>query len=92
MLEPFPTGLLLLAAILMHISQCQTAYILAHKRAPFVAQALISGLATGITTLTLGRSFGPVGIATGYLLVVAAFIIPYETALWRRCRAEGNKV
>ncbi len=90
LLSPLPTALLLFAAILMQVSQCQTAYILAHRRAPFVAQAIISSLATGALTLFLGRSFGALGVATGNLLVVGLFVIPYETFLWVRCRAERN--
>jgi O-antigen/teichoic acid export membrane protein len=83
-----PTVLLLVAAILMHISQCQTAYILAHKRAPFVFQALVSGAATGLGVWFLGKRYGPMGASAGYLAVVAFFIIPYESYLWLRCRQE----
>jgi O-antigen/teichoic acid export membrane protein len=87
-LPPMPTLLLLIATILMQVSQCQTAYILAHKTAPFVAQALIAGSATGLLVWFLGSRFGPTGAAAGYLFVVAAFIIPYETWLWKKCRRQ----
>lgn len=88
LLPLWPTSLLLLAAVLMHVSQCQTAYILAHKRAPFVIQALVSGVATGLLVWLLGRQFGPTGASAGYLAVVGLFIIPYETMLWVSCRQE----
>lgn len=88
LLPLWPTSLLLLAAVLMHISQCQTAYILAHKQAPFVIQALVSGGMTGLLVWLLGSRFGPTGASAGYLSVVGLFIIPYETMLWYQCRRE----
>jgi hypothetical protein len=92
MLSPFPFGLFLVATVLMQISQCQTAYILAHKQAPFAVQGVVSGLLIGTLVWLLGSNYGPTGTAVGYLAVVAFFLIPYETFLWRRCRAESHAV
>jgi len=88
LLPLWPTSLLLLAAVLMHISQCQTAYILAHKQAPFVILSLVGGVAIGLMVWLLGSRFGPTGASAGYLAVVGLFSIPYETMLWFRCRRE----
>lgn len=86
MLPLWPTSLLLVAAVLMHVSQCQSAYILAHKQAPFVVLALGSGVSTGLLVWLLGSRFGPTGASAGYLAVIALFVLPYETMLWLRCR------
>lgn len=86
-----PTGLLLLAAILMQVSQCQSAYLRAHKREPIMVMSVTSSLVIGLLVWLLGSRFGPLGAAAGYLAVVAGYIIPYETAIWFRCRAKWHK-
>ncbi len=91
MLAPLPTGLFLLAAILMQISQCQSAYLRAHKREPLVVLSVVTSVAIGLLVWLLGGAYGPMGAAFSYLTVVAVFTIPYETALWFRCRAEWHK-
>ncbi len=92
LLRPLPTGLFLLAAVLMQVGQCQVAYLRAHKREPLVVVAVVSSLAIGLLVWLLGSRFGPLGAASGYLAVVILFIIPYETAIWIRCRAEWHKM
>ena len=91
LLPPLPTGLFLLAAVLMQVGQCLVAYLRAHKREVVVVVGVVSSLAIGLLVWSLGSRYGPTGAAAGYLAVVAVFIIPYETALWFRYRAEWHK-
>ncbi len=91
LLKPLPTALLLLAAILMHISYCQSAYLRAHKRDPIVVLSVTSSLAIGVLVWLFGKNFGPTGAAAGYFLVAAFYIIPYETFIWFRCRKQWHK-
>lgn len=87
MLPPWPTGLLLLASVLMHVSTCQTAYLHSHKKEPLLALNLVSGAAIGLLVWFWGKHFGPVGACSGYLVVAAFIIVPYKTYLWRHYRA-----
>ncbi len=87
LLPPLPTGLLLSAVVLLQISQCQSAYLRAHKREPIMVMSAVSCLAMGLLVWVLGRSFGPMGAAVAYLATVAILILPWQTAIWFRCRA-----
>ena len=91
MLPPLPTGLFLLAAIIMQISQCETAYLRAHKQEPIVVLGVVSSIAIGISVWVFGGRFGPVGAATGYLTLMAGMVLPWETLIWFRCRKEWHK-
>lgn len=92
LLAPLPTGLFLLAAVLMQVSQCQSAYLRAHKREPIMVMSVTSSLTIGLLVWLLGSRLGPTGAAIGYLAVVAGLIIPWETVIWFRCRAEWHKL
>ena len=87
MLPPGPTGMLMLASVLIHVPACQTAYLRAHKREPLLAFNLISSAATGLLVWYLGKNYGPMGACSGYLAVIALFMLPYEMYLWRHYRA-----
>ena len=91
LLPPLPTGLFLLSAVFMQVSQCQTAYLFAHKQHPFLVMSVTASLLIGLLVWLLGSHFGPVGAAVGYLSVVACIIVPWETAVWFRCRSEWHK-
>ena len=87
LLPPLPTGLFLLATILMQISYPQSFYLRAHKREPFVGLGVVSGLLIGLSTVLLGKRYGATGMAAGYLAVVALVVLPVGTIILYRCRA-----
>ena len=87
MLPPGPTALFMVASVFMHASACQTAYLRAHKKDPLLPMNLISGVVTGFLVWFWGKSYGPVGAGAAYLSVIALFVVPYETYLWRHYRA-----
>lgn len=86
-----PTSLFLLAGIFYQVSQCLTAYLFAHKKHPFVVMSVTASLLTGFLVWFLGGRWGPTGAAVGYLAIVAGIIVPWETAIWFRCRKEWHK-
>ncbi len=85
LLSPLPTGLFLLAAVLLQVSWCQTAYLRAHKQEPILVMGVTTSLATGLAVWWLGGRFGPLGAAAGTLAVMVVVVI-WETAIWLRCR------
>jgi hypothetical protein len=91
LLGPLPTALLLAGAVLMQISQCQSAYLRAHLQEPIAVLSIVSSLSIGGLVIILGRIIGPLGAALAYLLVVGVMILPWQTMIWRRCRIEWHK-
>lgn len=91
LLSPLPAGVFLLSCILMQISQCQTAYLRAHKQEPIVVMSVTSSLLIGLLVWLLGSRFGAIGAAWGYLGVMGVGVI-WETKIWFRCRAEWHRI
>jgi hypothetical protein len=85
LLAPWPTALFLLAAILMHISQCQSIYLRAHKQEPLMMLSVTSCLLIGLAVWLFGRRYGPTGAGAGYLAVMVLTVV-WETFLWFQCR------
>lgn len=90
LLPPLPIAFFLVATVLMQVSYVQASYLRAHKAEPFVWASLISGLLTAGLTVALGRSYGAVGVAAGYLANVALFVLPVGTLIWWRCRRDWH--
>jgi O-antigen/teichoic acid export membrane protein len=92
MLSPLPTGLFLLASVLMAISSVQSTYLRAHRREPFFFMSVASAVLVGLSTWFLGSRYGSTAMAAGYLAVVALFGIPCGTFVWYRCRSTWHTV
>ena len=87
LLPPLPTGLFLIATVLMQISYPQSTYLRAHKREPFLVLSVVGGTLMALSTWQLGSRFAATGAAAGYLAVRALFSIPLGTVIWCRCRS-----
>jgi O-antigen/teichoic acid export membrane protein len=83
-------GIFTLAIVLYHVPHCQALYIRAHKREMMLFVGVFSSIAIGTLVWVLGGKFGPIGAAGGYLAVVALFVLPYQTFVWRRCQQERS--
>lgn len=90
-LPPLPAGLFLTATVLMQSSFPLAVYLRAHKKEPFLSVSVGGGVLIGLSTWQLGSRFGAIGMAAGYLAVVALFSLPVGTAIWYRCRTEWHK-
>jgi O-antigen/teichoic acid export membrane protein len=90
MLPPLPTGLFVLAVMLMQVASCQSAYLRAHKKEPLVVVSAVFGLAVGVLVWLLGSRSGALGAAIGYLCAVVLAVV-WETAIWLRYRAEWHR-
>lgn len=90
LLPPGPTALLLLGAVFMATGYCQTAYLRAHRQEPIFMLSVVTSLLMGGLVWLLGSSFGPIGAAAAYLIVVAGISMPWETVIWLRCRAKWH--
>ena len=72
----YPTVLLTLALIPIHVSQCVMAYIRPFKQEPFLLLNTTSQLMTGALVWYLGKTYGPVGAGWGFLLVGCLLTLP----------------
>lgn len=85
----YPTVLLTLAILPIHIALCVMAYIRPFKQEPFLLLNSISQLATGLLVWYLGKIYGPVGagwgfLIIGYLLTVPGFLLVLKRFVARR--------
>jgi hypothetical protein len=90
-LPPLPTGLFLLATVLLQISYTQSTYLRAHKQEPMLGLSVLTGLLIGLSTVVLGKYYGAMGMAVGYLAVVTLVALPLGTVIWYHCRAEWHR-
>jgi O-antigen/teichoic acid export membrane protein len=90
LLEPLPAGLFCLGVVLGQVSQCQAAYLRAHKKEPFLILNIVYSLANGLLVWGLGMQWGALGASMGYLTAMALICIPMGTVIWYRCRLKWH--
>lgn len=86
LLSPLPTGLFLLATILLVATYPLSTYLRAHKREPFLSLSVSTGVLIGLSTVLLGNRYGAMGVAIGYL-GVNILALAIGAMIWYRCRA-----
>ncbi|MGH7127538.1 MAG: hypothetical protein ACREIV_03150, partial [Planctomycetaceae bacterium] len=86
LLSPAETAVFVLAALVLHLPQCQGLYIRAHKRDPLVWLTVLGNAAIGLGVWQWGGRFGPLGAGAAYLAVLTLWTLPGHTLLWRHCR------
>lgn len=80
----YPTVLLTLAILPIHISQCVMAYIRPFKQEPFLVLNTVSQLMTGLLVWYFGKSNGAVGAGWGFLIVGYLLTIPGFLLIFKR--------
>jgi O-antigen/teichoic acid export membrane protein len=91
LLGPLPAGLFCMGIVLGQVSQCQSAYLRAHKKEPFLVLNIVYSLANGLLVWGLGRQWGALGASVGYLSAMSLVCIPMSTIIWIRCRSEWHQ-
>jgi O-antigen/teichoic acid export membrane protein len=92
LLSPLPAFLFLVGVFLSQISQCQTAYLRAHKREPFLILNIVYSLVNGGLVWFLAKEYESLGAAIGYLACQVFLFLPFGTMIWARCRFEWHKL
>jgi len=88
MLDSLPTGLFLVANVLMVVGNCQSLYLRAYAREPFLVVGVLSGLLIGGLVFLFGSQYGPTGAAMAYTAAIGLFVLPMTTMIWKRRRRE----
>ena len=83
--------LLLLTAIMNHITFCQAIYLRAHKREPFLGMTIAGSILLTTSTLLLGRYVGAGAVAAGYFGLTAVFGLPLGTYIFVTKRREWHR-
>ena len=84
-LPPLPTGLFLLATVILAIAVPFSIYLRAHKREPMMVLSVASAILVCLSNLIFGKYFGATGMAVGYL-GANGIIIPLVIYTWFVCR------
>jgi uncharacterized membrane protein len=81
-------ALLLLCTIMGHIVTSEALYLRAHKREPFLIQAVISAILIGLLTFFLGKYYGANAVVVGLLVQGVIFGLPSGTYIFVTKRRE----
>ena len=68
-IAPLPFAILMLTVIMNNIVISEAVYLRAHKKEPFLWLSLAGGICIGISTYSLGKTFGILAILTGYCTI-----------------------
>ncbi len=67
LLSPLPFSMLLATMCLNHAVASMALYLRAHKQEKFLLNSVLGGIFVALSTLTLGRWYGPLGMTAGHL-------------------------
>ena len=86
---PFGTfSMLIVATMVNYITLAQATYLRAHKKEPFLALSVVSGVAISLSTLFTARTFGSFGVVAGYLACVVIIGFGWGTYIFIAKRQE----
>ena len=86
LLPPLPFALLLATMCLNQAVASMAMYLRAHKQEKFLLNSVLGGLLVALSTLTIGRWFGPVGMTAGHLSVTLLVGVGMGTYTFLRYR------
>jgi hypothetical protein len=95
-LPPFEVALFLLAVVLQQLRFAMGSYLRAHKAEPFVYLAACEGVAAVVVLTLLGRSYGSLGMVSGFLGLTLLTLLPViaiferSRTLWHRRTLEAT--
>ena len=89
-LTPWAFALLLLTTIMNHVVFSEALYLRAHKREPFLIQAVMVAILLGGATFLLGKYFGVNAVAIGYFAIGGVFGLLFGTCIFVIKRKEWH--
>ncbi|MBY0244246.1 MAG: hypothetical protein K2Q03_02205 [Sphingobacteriaceae bacterium] len=73
-----PMLFMMIPVLLNHVIAAWATYLRCHKKEPMMIQSIVIGILCSISTITLGKYFGVIGMTLGYMiLTVIGFIWTY---------------
>jgi len=83
LLPVIPTIFFLIGSLINSISLPFSLYLRAHKKEPLYLISICYALLIGMTTIILGKEYGPLGIGIGYCLV-NLLLFPFTLFIWKK--------
>jgi hypothetical protein len=87
-LPPWAFALLLLTTVMNHVFFSEALYLRAHKREPFLVQAVVVASVLGISSMLLGRLCGANAVAVGYFIFGGLLNVAWGTYIFVTKRRE----
>lgn len=89
-LDPLPLALLIATMLVNHIVFAEGVYLRAHKQEPFLWISVLSALAIGTATFTLGRIWGATGMMLGFFVATVVVSLGGGTRIFVHKRREWH--
>ena len=88
--SPQSAAILSLGILVYQIPNCQTIYIRAHKREPFLIPSLIVSGCIATSVNVFGLYYGVLGAASGWTASICLVQLPLWTRIWSRAYREWH--
>ena len=89
-LPAWAIALLLLTMLMNHVLFTQALYMRAHKREPFLVQAVVTAVALAISTLLFARTWGANGVIVGYFIIGGILSLAWRTYVFMLLKREWH--
>lgn len=89
-LDYVPLLLVSIPVVLQAVNDNFATYLRCHKKEPFLVISIVSGIASALSILTMGKYFGLYGITGGYCFLAIVFF-PWEYWIYKTKKAEWHK-
>lgn len=90
-LKLVPVLLLSIVIFTQQFTASWASYLRCHKKEPFLAYSVVTGVACCLSTLLLGKYFGLYGVVTGYF-VIQLSVVPWAYHIFKIKRIEWHKL
>lgn len=88
--SPQSAAVLSLGILVFQIPNCQTIYIRAHKREPFLIPSLIVSVCIATSVTVLGIKYGIAGAAVAWTACICGVQLPLWTTIWRQAHRDWH--
>lgn len=89
-LNYIPLLMVSIPVVLQAVNDNFATYLRCHKKEPFLVISIVSGIASAVSILLLGKFYGLLGITTGYS-VLAALFFPWGYWIYKTKKVEWHK-
>jgi len=91
LLQPLSFLMLAVGGIFAAAVQCIAVYLRAHKKEVLMFPGTITSLLMAVMALSIGASYGTVGITASYLAVMSCVMFPMTLYIWQKSRREWHR-
>ena len=86
-----PIILMMIPVLLLQFVSSWANYLRCHKKEPFLANSIVSGLLCCLSTIIFGRMYGLYGVTIGYC-VINIMMFPWSYWIYKTKKAEWHKL